>query len=139
MLRQSCNLTKRKMVLRLPHETPQKCVRRKVHGCPKADVKRAQITGTARAPCRHLAIAVWGPYDYLKNLRSSCLFQNDQLKHYVLLTIAVRPACGTIRGGGGVLRGSYNVSTGYGLTIFNFLYNSEFNKIVKATSTLRRP
>ena len=40
-LRQPCGLAKRKMVLRLPQEIPQKCVRRQVHGCRGADVKRA--------------------------------------------------------------------------------------------------
>ena len=40
-LRQPCGLAKRKMVVRLPQEIPQKCVRRQVHGCRKADVKRA--------------------------------------------------------------------------------------------------
>ena len=40
-LRQPCGLAKRKMVLRLPQEIPKKCVRRQVHGCRRADVKRA--------------------------------------------------------------------------------------------------
>ena len=40
-LRQPCDLAKRKMVLRLPHEIPLKCDRRQVYGCRKADVKRA--------------------------------------------------------------------------------------------------
>ena len=43
MLRQPCGLAKRKMVLRLPQEKPKKCVRRQVHGCRRADVKRALI------------------------------------------------------------------------------------------------
>ena len=42
-LRQPCGLAKRKMVLRLPQEIPQKCVRRQVHGCRRADVKRALL------------------------------------------------------------------------------------------------
>ena len=42
-LRQPCGLAKRKMVLRLPQEIPRKCVRRQVHGCRRADVKRALI------------------------------------------------------------------------------------------------
>ena len=41
------------------------------------------------------------------------------------------------------VRGSCNAPTkclrGYILTIFNFLYNSELNKIVEARTTLRRP
>ena len=40
-LRQPCGLAKRKMVLRLRQEIPRKCVRRQVHGCRRADVKRA--------------------------------------------------------------------------------------------------
>ena len=40
-LRQPCGLAKRKMALRLSQEIPQKCVRRQVHGCRRADVKRA--------------------------------------------------------------------------------------------------
>ena len=36
-------LAKRKMVLRLRHEIPKKCVRRQVYGCRKADVKRALV------------------------------------------------------------------------------------------------
>ena len=39
-LRQPSGLAKRKIVLRLPQEIPQKCVRRQVHGCRRADVKR---------------------------------------------------------------------------------------------------
>ena len=40
-LQQHCDLAKRQMVLRLSHEISQKCVRRQVYGCCKADVKRA--------------------------------------------------------------------------------------------------
>ena len=96
------------------------------------------FTGTARVPCGNLAIAVRGPYDHRKSLRSSCdfLFQNDQLKPCILRTIAVRPPCGARKG---FVRCSYNVSTGNGLTILNFLYNPELNKILEATATLRRP
>ena len=39
----------------------------------------------------------------------------------------------------GIVRCSYDVSSGYISTILNFLYNSELNKIVEATTTLRRP
>ena len=96
------------------------------------------LTGTARASCGDLAIAVWGPYYYCKSLRSSCdfLFQNDQQKPCVLRTIAVRPPCNARTG---IVRSSYDVSTGYVYTILNFLYNSELNKIVGATTTLRSP
>ena len=38
-----------------------------------------------------------------------------------------------------LVRCSYVVSTGYFSTILFFLYNSELNKIVEATTTLRRP
>ena len=51
-----------------------------------------------------------------------CLFQNDLLKSCVVPTIAVRPLCGARTG---IVRSSYDVSTGNGLTIFNFFYNSE--------------
>ena len=39
----------------------------------------------------------------------------------------------------GIVRCSYDMSTGYVSTILIFLYNSELNKIVEATTTLRRP
>ena len=79
-----------------------------------------------------------GPYDNRKSIRSSCdfLLKNDQLKPCILRTIAVRPPCGARTG---IVLCSYDVSTGYGLTIIIFLYNSELNKIVEATATLRRP
>ena len=47
-LRQPCGLAKRKMVLRLPQEIPQKCVRRQVHGCRRADVKQALVKFTSQ-------------------------------------------------------------------------------------------
>ena len=49
-LRQPCGLAKRKMVLRLPQEIPQKCVRRQVHGCRRADVKRALLVISNKYP-----------------------------------------------------------------------------------------
>ena len=96
------------------------------------------FTGTARASCGDLAIAVRGPYDHHKSQRSSCdfLFQNDQQKPCVLRTIDVRPPCNARTG---IVQGSYDVSTGYVSTILNVLYNSELNKIVEATTTLRHP
>ena len=132
------------------------------------------FTGTARASCGDLAIAVRGPYNHRNSLRSSCDFfctawflfdlvgnpedwfshyeahfiyhmrlkhsffilQNDQQKPCVLRTIAVRPPCNARTG---IVRCSYDVSTGYVSTILIFLYNSELNKIVEATTTLRRP
>ena len=50
------------------------------------------LTGTAWASCGNLAIAVQGPYDYRKYIRSSCdyLLQNDQL----ILRFCVRSPCG---------------------------------------------
>ena len=94
--------------------------------------------GTARALCDDLAIAVRGPYDHRNSLRSSCdfLVKNDQQNPCVLRTIAVRPPCDARTG---IVRCSYDVSSGYVSTILNFLYNSELNKIVEATTTLRRP
>ena len=90
------------------------------------------FTGTARAPCGNLVIAVRGPYDYRKSLRSlrDFLLQNDQLKPCILRTIAVRCPYGNR---------AMLLRRVYGLMIFKFLYNSELNKIVEATATLRHP
>ena len=68
--------------------------------------------------------------------RAIFLFQNDQQKPCVLRTIAVRPPCNARTE---IVRCSYDVSTGFVSTILNFLYNSELNKIVEATTPLRRP
>ena len=92
-------------------------------------------TGTVRRPCDSRAGAVRSsqePYGH----RAIFLFQNDQQKPCVLRTIAVRPRCDASKG---IVRCSYDMSTGYVSTILNFLYNSELNKIVEATTTLRRP
>ena len=93
--------------------------------------------GTARASCDDFAIAVRGPYDHRKSLRSSCdfLLKNDQQKPCILRTIAVRPQHDARTG---IVRCSYDVSSGYVSTILIFFYNSELNKIVEATTTLRR-
>ena len=56
-LRQPCGLAKRKMVLRLPQEIPQKCVRRQVHGCRRADVKRA-LTSDQRSVSLNVGDAI---------------------------------------------------------------------------------
>ena len=61
------------------------------------------------------------------------MFQNDQLKSCVLHMIGMQPPCDARAGN---VRCSYEVSTGYGLMIFNFLYNSELNIIVEAVVTL---
>ena len=78
-LRQPCGLAKRKMVLRLPQEIPRKCVRRQVHGCRWADVKRALLVTfvksyvvhvlTTRGICFFLIIFVF-PFD---SRTSSCI------------------------------------------------------------------
>ena len=92
------------------------------------------FTSTARAPCGDLAIAVRGPYDHRKSLRSSIfLFQNDQQKPCVLRTIAVRCPYGDRAM---LLRRVYGLRF---YDFFFFFYNSELNKIVEATTTLRRP
>ena len=52
--------------------------------------------------------------------------------------VPVIPGPGSVHSWTGIVRCSYDVSTGYGHTIFNSLYNSELNKIVEATATLRR-
>ena len=94
--------------------------------------------GTARASYDDFAIAVRGPYDHRKSLRSSCNFFCSQTtrKPWALRTIALRPPCDACTG---IVRCSYEVSLGYVSTILIFLYNSELNKIVEATTTLRRP
>ena len=94
--------------------------------------------GTARASCDDLAIAVRGPTIIARayGQRASFLFKNDQQKPCVLRTIAVRPPCDARTG---IVRCSYDVSSGYVSKILNFLYNSELNKIVEAATTLRRP
>ena len=79
--------------------------------------------GTAQALCGNLAIAVRGPYDYPKSLRSSCdfLFQNDHLKS----CFPTRSPCG---------RSARTVIVRvYRLTIFIFVYYAELNKTVEAT------
>ena len=68
--------------------------------------------------------------------RAFFLFQNDQQKPCVFRTIAVRPPCNALTG---IVPCPYDVSMGYVSTILNFLYNSELNKIVEATTTLQRP
>ena len=68
--------------------------------------------------------------------RATFLSKNDQQKPCVLRTIAVRPPCDARTG---IVRCSYDVSSGFVSTILIFLYNSELNKIVEATTTLRRP
>ena len=90
------------------------------------------FTGTARALCRDLAIAVRGPYDHRKSLRSSCdffLFQNDQQNPPILRMIDLRPPCNARTG---IVRCSYNVSTSYVSMTLNFC-------MIQATTTLRRP
>ena len=92
-------------------------------------------TGTVMRPCDSRAGAVRSSQEPTVIVRIF-LFQNDQQKPCVLRTIAVRPPCGASTG---IVRCSYDMSTGYVSTILNFLYNSELNKIVEATTTLRRP
>ena len=91
-------------------------------------------TGTVRRPCDSRAEAVRSSQEPTVIVRF--LFQNDQQKPCVLRTINVRPPCDASTG---IVRCSYDISTGYVSTILNFLYNSELNKIVEATTTLRRP
>ena len=96
--------------------------------------------GTARASCDDLAIAVRGPYDHRKSLRSSCDFFCSKTTSKNLAFFARSPCVHRAM----PVRGScdaqdYDVSSGYVSTILNFLYNSELNKIVEATTTLRRP
>ena len=98
--------------------------------------------GTARLSCDDVAIAVRGPYDHRKSLRSSCDFFVKKRPAKTLRSSHDRRAT-TVRcpcdARTGIARCSYDVSLGYVSTILNFLYNSELNKIVEATTTLRRP
>ena len=99
--------------------------------------------GTARASCDDFAIAVRGPYDHRKSLRSSCDFFVQKRPEKNLAFFARSPcdhrAMPCDHRATGIVRCSYDVSSGYVSTILNFLYNSELNKIVEATTTLRRP
>ena len=94
------------------------------------------FTGTARASCGDLAIAVRGPYDHHKSLRSSCDIFVPKRPAKTLRSPHDRRAI--------TLQCPYGdramlLRRVYGSTILNFLYNSELNKIVGATTTLRRP
>ena len=96
------------------------------------------LTGTARALCGDLAIAVRGPYDHRKSLWSSCDFFVPKQPAKTLRSPHDRRAT--------TLQCPYRdramlLRRVYGLRFydFNFLYNSELNKIVEATTTLRRP
>ena len=95
-------------------------------------------TDTAQALCGDLAIAVRGPYDHRKSLRSSCDFFVPKRPAKTLLSPHDRHAT--------TLQCPYGdramlLRRVYGLCFYNFifLYNSELNKIVEATTTLRRP
>ena len=93
--------------------------------------------GTARVSCDDFAIAVRGPYDHRKSLRSSCDFFVQKRPAKTLLSSHDRR--------GTTVRCPYRdramlLRRIFGLRFydFNFLYNSELNKIVEATTTLRR-
>ena len=98
--------------------------------------------GTARASCDDFAIAVPGSYDHRKSLRLLCdvFVQKRPAKtlrsSHDRRATTVRPPCDAHTG---IVRCSYDVSSGYVSMILNFLYNSELNKIVEAKTTLRRP
>ena len=92
------------------------------------------FTGTVRRPCDSRAGALRSSQEATVIVRF--LFQNDQQKPCVFLTIAVRPSCDA---SARIVRCSYDMSTGSVSTILIFLYNSELNKIVEATTTLPRP
>ena len=91
-------------------------------------------TSTVRRPCDSRAGAVRSSHEPTV-IGRFFLFQNDPQKPCVLRTIAVRPS-GDARSG--IVRCSYDVSTGYVFTILIFLYSSELNKIAEATTILRR-
>ena len=74
-LRQPCGLAKRKMVLRLPQEIPQKCVRRQVHGCRRADVKRALHVRMEKIHSKMKALEWSQHFSHYNSMRS---FQDAQ-------------------------------------------------------------
>ena len=96
------------------------------------------FTGTAQAPCGNLAIALRGPYNHRKSLRSSCDFFVPKPPAKTLHSPHDRCAT-TVR----CLYGDHAmlIQRVYGLHSYDFffLYYSELNKIVEATTTLRRP
>ena len=94
--------------------------------------------GTARASCDDLAIAVRGPYDHRKSLRSSCDFFVQKRPAKTLRSSHDRRAS-TVRCPYGDRAMLLRRFFGLRFYDFNFLYNSELNKIVEATTTLRRP
>ena len=94
--------------------------------------------GTAQASCDNFAIAARGPYDHRKSLRSSCDFfvqkrsaKTLRFSHDRRVTTVRCP----YRDRAMLLRRVF----GLRFYDFNFLYNSELNKIVEATTSLRRP
>ena len=95
------------------------------------------FTGTGRASCGNLAIAVRGPYGHCKSLRSSCDFFVPKRPAKTLCSPHDRRAT--------TLQCPYGdramlLRHVYGLSFYDFfLYKSELNKIVEATTTLRGP
>ena len=91
------------------------------------------FTGTVRAASGNLAITVRGPHEYTIFLRfafgphvhqKSCDCCTITLGHR---TMPVRGLCDAI----------YDMSTGYGLTIFKNLSNSSRNQIVEAAEPVK--
>ena len=97
------------------------------------------FTGTARASCGDLAIAVRGPHDHRNSLRSSCDFFCSKTTSKNLAFSAQSPCDHPAV----PVRGSCDAPTtclrATFLRFYFFLYNSELNKIVEATTTLRCP
>ena len=91
-----------------------------------------------QASCGDLAIAVRGPYDHRKSLPISCDFFVPKRPAKTLRSPHDRRAT-TLRCPYGDL--AMLLRRVYGLRFYDFifLYNSELNKIVEATTTLRRP
>ena len=92
-------------------------------------------TGTVRQPCNSRAGAVRSSQEPTFILRFFCSKTTSKN-----LAFSTRSPCDhremPVRG---IVRCSYDVSTGYVLTIFYFLYNLELNKIVEVVTILRRP
>ena len=89
------------------------------------------FTGTARAPCCNLGIAVQGPYNYsIVRL----FVPNDHIKSCDPCTIIMLRPCGARTE---IVRCFYKASTGYSRTIFEILYNAGLNKTIKATAPVK--
>ena len=133
-IRQRHQLTQKCQIIWRSHDHRAVAVRLPHDNCSISVPFYGHCTGIVRRPCDSRAGALRSSQEPTVIVR--LFLKNDQQKPYVLRTIAMRPPCDARTG---IARCSYDVSLGYVSTILNFLYNSELNKIVEATTTLRRP